>query len=41
MVNKKAKRYNTKISFFERVSDIPKTYRYLESFFEGKNEIYT
>jgi hypothetical protein len=41
MVNKNARRKNTKISFFESVSHIPKTYRYLESFFEGKNEIYT
>ena len=41
MVNKKAKRNNAKISFFERVSDVPRTYRDLESFFEGKNEIFT
>ncbi len=37
---KTAKRKTSKPSFIERAQYIPKTYRYLESFFESNNRVY-
>jgi hypothetical protein len=34
------KKKNNKLSFIERAQYIPKTYRYLESFFVNMNNVY-
>ncbi len=40
MVYKTVKRKNSKLSFLERAQYIPKTYRYLDSFFESNNKVF-
>lgn len=37
---KTVKKKNNKLSYIERAHYIPKTYRYLESFFESINNVY-
>jgi len=38
---KTIKKKTNKLSFIERSHYIPKTYKYLEHFFESKNEVYS
>jgi len=40
MEYKTVKKKNQKLLFFERAQYVPKTYRYLETFFENINNVY-